>query len=141
VHSHRCAGLAFVLNFRNKTRVSYYARNHLQDDWAAAAAGETAQALRDANRTAGWYFDRATRRQRAAHEAGMRALAGASAPERDRDREALRRRWREATAEAQMLFEASVACLLAGGEVSGELDEAWTALFAREDAGSCQAAE
>ena len=110
--------------------MSYYARNHLQDDWASQAPAATAERLHAAERAAGWYFDHATRRQRSAYEAG---LAGITGPESDLARDALRYRFRKTTADARTLFEETVQCLLDGGEISGELDEAWTALSARED--------
>jgi hypothetical protein len=113
-------------------RMSHYARNHLQDDWASHAAREASQRLETAERTAGWYFEQATRRQRSAHEAELRPLLGTSGPKWDRAREALRRRFAETTAEAGALFDRTVTCLLATGEVSDELD-AWTALCERED--------
>ncbi len=119
--------------------MSYYARNHLQDDWASHAAGEAAQRLREAERTASWYFDRATRRQKAEHEAGRRALLGMTGPKWDRARDALRRHWQETTADARALSEATVQCLLDSGEVSSELDDAWTALCEREDAAAMAA--
>lgn len=114
--------------------MSHYARNHLQDDWTSHAAGEAARRMQAAERTAGWYFDQATRPQRSAYEADLRALSGMNGPERDRDREALRQRFTGTTAEARALFEATVNTLLETGEVSGELDEAWTALCERKDA-------
>jgi hypothetical protein len=114
--------------------MSYYARNHLQADWDACGAREAARRLEAAERTARWYFDRATRRQRSAHEADLRALLGMSGPKWDSARDALRQRFAAATAEAGALLDRTVACLLATGEVSDELDEAWTALCEREDA-------
>jgi hypothetical protein len=114
-------------------RMSHYARNQLQDDWASQASAETARRLREAERTASWYFDRATRRQKSAHEAELRALLGMSGPKWVRARGVLRRRFGETTAEARALFEQTVQCLLDTGEVSGELDEAWTALCEREE--------
>ena len=111
--------------------MSHYARNHLQDDWAAHARDDAEQAVQAAEKAAGWYFDRATRRDRATFDAAMQALFGVTGPRANRDRDRARRRWREATAEADALFEATVACLLAHGEVSAEFDEKWTALIAR----------
>lgn len=114
--------------------MSYYAHNYLQDDWASHAVGEDTRRRQAAERTGGWYFDQATRRQRSAHEADLRALLGRSGPEWDRARDALRQRFAEATAEAGALFDRTVTSLLDTGEVSDELDEAWTALCEREDA-------
>jgi hypothetical protein len=121
-------------------RMSYYARNHLQDDWASHATRESEQRLEAAERAAGWYFEQATRRQRNAHEAHLRVLLGSSGPKWDRARETLRAKFAAATAEARALFDRTVICLLDTGEVSDELDEAWTALCRREEA-AAQAAE
>jgi len=57
-----------------------------------------------------------------------------SGPKWDRARDALRRRFGPTMAEARTLFDDTVQCLLDTGEVSGELDQAWTALCEREAA-------
>ena len=114
--------------------MSHYARNPLQDDWALIEACDAAQRLREAERTAAWYFERATRRQRAACRNGLLALLGMSGPKWDRARETLRRSFLDMTAEAHVLFEKTVQSLLETGDVADDLDEAWTALFKREDA-------
>jgi hypothetical protein len=136
-----CFVLARFLIFRNNWRMSYYAHNHLHDDWASHATDDMTRRQREAERTAGWYFDRATRRQKAEHEAGRRGLLGMTGPKWDRARDALQRRWQETTADARALFEATVQCLLDSGEVSSELDDAWTTLCEREDATAQIAAE
>jgi hypothetical protein len=120
-------------------RMSYYARNHLQDDWASRAVEEATNRLEAAERTAGWYFEQATQRQRGAHEADLRALLGKKGPVWDRAREARRRRFAEETAKAGALFDRTVTCLLTTGEVSDELDEAWTALC--DSAGAAHSTE
>lgn len=112
--------------------MSHYARNHLQEDWASHAASETAERIGAAERMAAWNFDQATWRQRKDYEAGLDALRDISGPARDHACDILRRRFAEATAEARGLFERTVRCLLDSGEVSQELDEAWTALCERE---------
>jgi hypothetical protein len=110
--------------------MSYYARNHLQADWAAQARHETGLRVQAAEQEAGWYFDKATACEKAEFDAAMRALLGVAGPRADRSRERLRRRWRERTAEADALREATIECLLATGEVSAELDARWTTLIA-----------
>lgn len=112
--------------------MSYYARNHLQDDWAAHAAAEAQRRARAAEQDAGWYLDHATRRQKAEFGATMHALLGVTGPSANRARDAARARWQETTAEAGALFERTVDCLLASGEVSAELDAQWTALADRD---------
>jgi hypothetical protein len=111
--------------------MSYYARDHLQDDWARQAVADTQARVQEAEREAGWYFDRATRHQKAEFDGAMLALLGVIGPRADRARDAARTRWRDATAEARNLLEATIECLLETGEVSGELDEQWTALMDR----------
>jgi hypothetical protein len=109
--------------------MSYYARNHLQDDWATEAAADTQARVQQAEREAGWYFDQATKHQKAEFDATMHALLGVTGPRANRTRGAARTRWQQDTAEARALLDATVECLLQSGEVSGELDEQWTALI------------
>jgi len=111
--------------------MSYYARNHLQDDWTSDAHADMQRRVRHAEQEASWYFDRATRREKAEFDAAMHSLLGVTGPRADRTRERVRARWREATAEARVLQDATIECLLQSGEVSAELDEQWTALFDR----------
>lgn len=120
--------------------MSHYARNHLQDDWASQVQAETAQRVQAADTEAAWYFERATKREKAEFDATMRAMLGVTGPRADRARERARVRWQDVTAEARSLLEATIECLLATGEVSAELDERWTVLFDR-DAAAQEAAE
>jgi hypothetical protein len=120
--------------------MSHYARNHLQDDWASHAHEDTRRRVQAAEKEAGWYFDKAVRGEKAEFDAAMRVLFGVTSPRADRERERVRRRWQEATAEPRALLDATVECLLATGEVSAELDELWTALIDR-DAQRLSAAE
>ena len=108
--------------------MSTYARNHLQDDWAAIAREEMALRVEAAEKEASWYFDRATRREKAEFDAAIKPLSGATGPQRDRARS----RWHETTREARTLLEATIDCLLATGEVSAELDDKWTELINRD---------
>jgi hypothetical protein len=110
----------------------HYGRNHLQDDWASHARDEPGLRVRAAEREAGWYFDKAVRREKAEFDAAMQGLFGTAGPRANRARERARTRWREATAEAHTLLEATIACLLDTGEVSEVLDAQWTALIDRD---------
>jgi hypothetical protein len=120
--------------------MSHYARNHLQDDWASQAHAETAQRVQAAETEAAWYFDRATKREKAEFDAAMRSMLGVTGPRADRARDRARARWQDVTAKAHTLLEATIECLLATGEVSAELDERWTALIDRDATGQ-EAAE
>lgn len=120
--------------------MSHYARNHLQDDWATQSLGDSQTRLQAAEHAAGWYFDQATKRQRAEFEATMRALLGMTGPRANRARDCARARWHVATAEARALLDVTIECLLESGEVSTDLDERWTALIDR-DARTPMAAE
>jgi hypothetical protein len=111
--------------------MSHYAHNHLQDNWAAHGAAEMQVRVQEAETTAGWYFDQSTRPDKAEFDAAMRALLGVTGPRANRDRDAAKARWQGATREARSLFDATVDCLLRSGELSSELDEAWTALIDR----------
>ena len=120
--------------------MSYYARNHLQDDWASHTREEIEARVQAAEKEAAWYFNRATMREKAEFDATMRAMLGVTGPRADRARDRARTRWRDATAEARSLLDATIECLLDTGEVSAELDERWTALIDR-DATANEAAE
>jgi hypothetical protein len=109
--------------------MSYYARNHLQDDWASGAGEDMQRRVQAAEKEAGWYFDRATKHEKAEFDAAMQVLSGVTGPRANRGRERARTRWRDATAQARTLLEATIECLLATGEVSSELDEQWTVLM------------
>lgn len=117
---------------RRQARMSHYARNHLQDDWSAHAHAEMQQRVQAAEREASWYFDQATKREKAAFDAAMQAQFGMNNPRANRARKRARIRWHDATGPARALLDATIECLLATGEVSGELDEQWTALFDRD---------
>lgn len=109
--------------------MSFYARNHLQDDWDSPARDALGCRVQAAEREAAWYFDRATAAEKAEHDAQMRALLGVTGPRADRARADARARFRTATAAARALLEATIDCLLSTGEVSAELDARWTVLI------------
>lgn len=114
--------------------MSYYARNHLQDDWATQGLVETQARVRAAEYEARWYFDRATRRQKAEFDATMHTLLGITGPRADRARDRARARWQGEIAEVRALLEATETCLIESGEISTELDERWSALIERDEA-------
>jgi len=120
--------------------MSYYARNHLQDNWASHTREEIEARVQAAEKEAAWYFNRATMREKAEFDATMRAMLGVTGPRADRARNRARLRWQDATAEARSLEEATIECLIATGEVAAELDERWTVLIDR-DAAAKDAAE
>src|SRR5437868_3597852 len=109
--------------------MSHYTRNHLQGSWTADACSDMRARVQNAEDEAGWYFDRATEPQRAEFEAAMRGLLGTTGPRANRARDAARSHFRQSTAQARTLLEASIDCLLANGELSAELDEQWTVLI------------
>jgi len=84
-----------------------------------------------AKKLAGWYFDDATRHQRTAF-ANVTAMAalmhGHGSQAHTATIDLARREWDATTAEARALYEATIECLLVDGNISSELDEAWTAL-------------
>jgi hypothetical protein len=114
--------------------MSYYARNHLLDDWASHEIADTQARVREGERKAGWYFDQATKHQKAEFDATLLGLLGMTGPRWDRARDSAKAQWQAATVEARRLLEATVECLMQTGEVSGELDDAWTALIDRDAA-------
>jgi hypothetical protein len=114
--------------------MSYYARNHLQDDWSTEAMADTQARVRDAEREAAWYFDRATWPQKAEFDETTHSLLGMTGPRADRARDAARTSWRQSTTAARTLLDRTVECLLETGEVSEELDALWTTLIDRATA-------
>ncbi len=109
---------------------SHYAANHLHADWDADAKAAGAAKLEAAEQEAGHYFNRATVLQKAAYDLTMSDLRGLEAPRYDRARAAAKRLWDETTAAASDLYHRSVAEIMADGEISEAMDEAWTALVA-----------
>jgi hypothetical protein len=91
--------------------------------------------------SAGWYFEQATKRQKAEFDASMQSLLGCTGPKWDRARDAARAKWTADTAEARKLFDASVEEFLSTGELSEALDGQWTALIERASVHSLIAAE
>lgn len=90
---------------------------------------ELQEKIEAADQTAGWYFERATRVQKAELDAKMQALRGVVGPRWRRERDAAKAKFAAETKEAAALLDRTVECLLDTGEVSETLDNAWTALF------------
>lgn len=111
--------------------MSYYATNHLQADWAADEKAAGAEKLEAAEQEAGRYFDRATVIQKAAFDLTISDLRGLEAPRYDRERAKAKRLWDETTTAARDLYHRSVAELMADGEISESMSEAWDALVAQ----------
>jgi hypothetical protein len=109
--------------------MSYHARNHLQDNWGARSLADSQARTQTAEAEAGWYFDQATRHAKAEFDAAIHALLDVTGPRANRARDSAKANWDEATRAPRALFEATVDCLLTSGEVSAELDDAWTALI------------
>lgn len=80
---------------------------------------------------AGWFFDRATAPQKAEYTATMASLQGCVGPRWNRERDAAKAKWHAATSAARALYDRTVECLLACGEVSEQLDGEWTAMIDR----------
>lgn len=108
--------------------MSHYARNHLQDNWAADAQADYQRRLQNAEQEAGWFMAQATKTAKAEFDATMKGLLGMTGPKWDRARDAAKAKWQADTAEASALCDRTVECLLATGEVSAELDAEWTTL-------------
>ena len=102
---------------------------------------EEGEKIERAEIDAGWYFDKATRAQKAEYDATMRNLIGVVGPRWNRERDAAKAKFAAETAEARALFDRTVESLLETGEVSQELDDEWTALFDLQTVGAMMAAE
>jgi hypothetical protein len=103
----------------------YYAKNphYAPDDFS-----EDRERLERAEAQAGWYFANATKEQTAVFNRAMADLRGLSAPRYDRAREAAERAFKETTAAARDLCDATMRELLLTGEVSEALSYRWDEL-------------
>lgn len=110
--------------------MSYYGKNPFDADWEAEATEDQAGRVARAEEEAGRYFRDATKAMQAEYDAAMRDLLGMTGPRWDRARAAARAKWDADTAPAKALFDRTVECLLADGEVSDDLDYEWTRLTA-----------
>lgn len=82
-----------------------------------------------AEQEAGWFFNKATARQKAKFDQAMDVARGCVSPLWDRKREAARKEWAESTKEASALFDRTVEWFISHGEISEELDALWTAMI------------
>jgi len=94
-------------------------------------AREEAERLEAVQAEAGRYFDSVTRRQRKVFVKAIMAVHVHGSQAHTDAIDLANQEWRTATAEARALYEATVECLLVHGNISDELDEAWTALSDR----------
>lgn len=105
-----------------------YALNH----WGKHETdAEHAERVESVERQASWFFEQATKPQRAAYNEAMAGLRGLHAPKYDRLREAAKARWERSTAEASELFYRTADALMRDGEVSESLSAEWDALCAK----------
>lgn len=118
--------------------MSYYSKNELEADWYAFELADQVARTADAEKEAGWAFERATRTQKAEYDAAMANLIGVVGPMWDRKREEIRAKWRNDTAVARALFDKSVAEILEHGETSEETDAAWDAITPKAPAPKLQ---
>lgn len=81
---------------------------------------------------AGWFFNEATKTAKAEFDAALQVALGMRGQKWDIARRAARDKFRDDTAEARALFDETVECFLAHGEISEELDQKWTSLCALE---------
>lgn len=77
---------------------------------------------------AGWYFNDATKAQKAAHTLACNDLKGLFGPVYERRRNAISATWKADTAAAAELYEATFAELMTSGEVSEALSYRWDEL-------------
>ena len=85
-----------------------------------------------AEELAGWYFDKATERQRTAFQTAMEDVRGFAGNRWHRARERAHAEWQQHTEDARALFEETVEEILATGQVSEQTGDRWTELTARQ---------
>lgn len=99
--------------------MSYYARNHLQDNWGASDASYEAECQERAELQAGRWFADLTRQQTAEYNGTMSvASAYRGSPKWERISQQAKRTFQETTADAAKISDMVLADLLASGEVS-----------------------
>lgn len=101
-------------------RSPYYAGYDESDDLAEQASDQ-----------AGRYFSNATKPQKATFDAAVARnsiMNWPLSPVWTRTRDEAKAAWYVATAEARVLYDRTMVELLASGEITDELSEAWTAL-------------
>lgn len=97
---------------------------------AALTQREHEDRVEQAEIAAGWFFDQATKGPKAEFDAAMQVALGMHGHLWRVQRERARAKFRDDTREARRLFDETVECFLAHGEISEELDQKWTALCA-----------
>lgn len=106
-----------------------YALNHWRQ---YESADEHAERVQSAEQRAGWYFDQATKPQKAAYTLAMDDLRGLSGPRYDRAREAARAAWHASTKDAADLFVRTADEIMKDGEMSEALSAEWDRLCAAQ---------
>jgi hypothetical protein len=114
-----------------KSDHAQYALNH----WRRFESSQDhAERVERAEQSAGWYFEQATKRQKAAHDLAMADLRGLDAPRYDRARAAAKAVWHRSTEEARDLYHLTCDEIMRDGEMSETTGAEWDALCAREAA-------
>jgi hypothetical protein len=104
-----------------------------KDHWRQyESAQDHAERVARAEQTAGWYFQQATVRQKAAYDAAMSGLRGLDAPRYDRARAAATAEWARSTAEASDLYQITAQEIIVHGEVPEEISSLWDELEVRQ---------
>lgn len=108
-----------------------YAKNHWRQ---FETAEEHAERVERAEHEGGWYFQQATKRQKAAWDRAMSDLRGLSGPRYDRARKAANEAWARDTAEAADLLHITLDAIMVHGEVPEEISSLWDELELRQNA-------
>lgn len=106
-----------------------YALNHWHQ---FESQEEHAERVERAEHSAGWYFDQATVRQKAAYNLAMADLRGLAGPRYERARIEAKAVWTRSTVEAADLFTVTCDAIMMHGEVPEDLSAEWDALCALE---------
>lgn len=104
-----------------------YAANHWRQ---FESADEHAERVERAEQAAGWYFNEATKPQKAAYTRAMEDLRGLSGPRYDRAREAAEAAWYASTKDAADLLNRTCDEIMRDGEMSESLGAEWDRLCA-----------
>jgi hypothetical protein len=106
-------------------RIAFIAKDHWRQ---FESPSEHAERVASAQESAGWYFDQATRPQKADYKRAVAALSNLQGLSHDRALEAANRAWYASTAKARDVFERTFEDLMRDGEVSEETGALWDAL-------------
>ncbi|WP_316196314.1 MULTISPECIES: hypothetical protein [unclassified Bradyrhizobium] len=110
---------------------SYYSAN---PHYASPDHSDDREHVARCEENAVWFFNQATKAQKAAYDQAMADTRWLRGPRYDRARAAAERTWRESTAAARALYEETLQDLIRDGEVSEETAEKWDALEAAQSA-------